>query len=160
MYPYEFPAMYIRPCLQSDLRAVQAIEEACYGAAEALPLIALTQFLELCGAGFVVCEIESGLVGFAIAGTTLEDPERGWILNVAVASDFQGRRIGPALCENLLGVLRRKGVNRVRATVAPDNVRSLKMLQAQGFIVVDDLPDYFGSGQRRWLMQRSISGIK
>jgi ribosomal protein S18 acetylase RimI-like enzyme len=152
--------MYIRRCLRSDLQAVRAIEEACYGVADALPLIALTQYLELCGAGFVVCECESRLAGFAIAGTALEDGELGWILNVAVASGFQGRRIGPALCERLLGVLGRKGVNRVRATVAPDNARSLKMLRELGFAAIDDLPDYFGSGQSRLLMERSISGIK
>jgi|SRR5579863_3095622 len=152
--------MHIRPCLRSDLRAVRAIEEASYGAADAFPLIALTQFLDLCGAGFVVCELESRLAGFAIAGTALEDRELGWILNVAVASGFQGRRIGPALCENLLSFLRRQGVKRVRATVAPDNGRSLKMLQGQGFVIVDDLPDYFGPGQSRLLMERSISGIK
>jgi ribosomal-protein-alanine N-acetyltransferase len=152
--------MRIRECLRSDLRAVRSIEEACYGVADALPLIALTQYLELCGAGFVVCEIESRLAGFGIAGTALENRQLGWILNVAVASGFQGRRIGPALCESLLAVLSRNGVSSVRATVSPDNARSLKMLQQLGFFVVDDLPDYFGSGQRRLLMQRSMSGIK
>jgi ribosomal-protein-alanine N-acetyltransferase len=157
---FELPAMRIRPCLRSDLQAVRAIEEACYGVADAFPLIALTQFLELCGGGFVVCEIESLLAGFAIAGTALEDRELGWVLNVAVAPGFQGRRIGPALCENLLSVHSRKGVRRVRATVAPDNARSLKMLQGLGFVMIDNLPDYFGSGQSRLLMERSISGIK
>ena len=72
---------------------------------------------------FVVCEIESRLAGFAIAGTALEDQQLGLILNVAVASGFQCRRIGPSLCENLLSFLSRKGVSRVRATVAPDNAR-------------------------------------
>ena len=152
--------MYIRECRQSDLPAVRGIEEACYGVADALPLIALTQYLELCGAGFVVCECESRLAGFAIAGTALEDGELGWILNVAVASGFQGRGIGPTLCERLLGVLSRKGVSRVRATAAPNNARSLKMLQGLGFVIIDDLPDYFGSGQSRLLMERSISGIR
>jgi hypothetical protein len=39
--------MPIRECLRSDLPAVRSIEDVCYGAADALPLIALTQYLEL-----------------------------------------------------------------------------------------------------------------
>lgn len=150
----EFPVMRIRECRASDLPAVRAIEEACYGLAEALPLIALKQYQELCGEGFIVCDSESGLAGFAIGGIALEDRERGWILNVSVLPDFQKRGIGQALCENLLSTLDRNGMKTVRATVSPDNSRSLKMLGRFGFEVIDDLADYFGPGQRRLLIER------
>src|SRR5579863_4780385 len=118
---FELPDIHIRGCKPSELHAVHAIELACFGVADALPLIVMRQYHELCGAGFVVGETPAELVGFAIAGATLEDRELGWILDVSVAPSHQGRGIGQSLCANLLATAAGNGVRRIRATVAPDN---------------------------------------
>jgi ribosomal protein S18 acetylase RimI-like enzyme len=148
----------VRECLASDLLAVHEIEKACFGVTNALPLIALTQYRDLCGPGFVIGEASSKVAGYAAGGIALgAGMDLAWILGVAVSPDFQGHRVGAMLCGNVLAALRRVGVQRVRATVAPDNARSLKMFGQLGFSVIEDSPDYFGPGQRRLVMERRLN---
>ncbi len=153
--------MLLRPCLESDLPSVHAIEEACFGPAGALPFLVLRQYLDLCGTGFIVCDSGAAmsgnaLTGFAIAGIALDDPTLGWIFDVSVAPGFQGRGLGPGLCRRVLSVLSEKGARRARATVRPENNRSLSMFLHLGFTVIADMPDYFGQNERRLLVEMQL----
>jgi ribosomal-protein-alanine N-acetyltransferase len=151
----------IRVCRESDLPAVQEIEEACFGAVNALPLIALTQYRELCGSAFAIAEAASRVAGYAAGAVALgEGMELAWILGVAVSPDFQGRRIGSMLCANVVATLSEFGVRRVRATVAPDNAHSLKMFGQLGFAVVADCANYFGPERRRLIVERQLSFLQ
>ena len=124
-----------------------------------LSRMTLTQYLYLFQSTFLVSESSNATVGFAVGGVAFSGvPEIGWILDVAVAPPFQGRRIGPTLCEHVVAALNRLGVRKIYATVAPENARSLQMLLSMKFHVTDDVADYFGPGQRRLLVERHEEG--
>ena len=146
----------VRGCRASDLKSVYEIEKTCHGTTGALPILALTQYKDLFGSGFLVGESASQIIGFAIGGIALgEGAKLAWVLDVAVLPSFEGRHVASTLCEHLLTVLESCEVLTVRATVAPENVRSLKLFRRLGFSVIDDIPDYFGPRERRLLLERS-----
>lgn len=144
----------IRGCRQADLDDVCRIEQTCYGSAHALQRIALTQYYDLCGPAFALAEISSEVVGFVVGGIAVDNDCRiGWLLDAAVLPTFQGRGVGQALCRHMLDRLVNLGIPTVRATVAPSNEHSLKLLRKLEFCVLDDIAEYFGPGQRRLLME-------
>ena len=133
--------------------AVHGIEKACYGNS-AIDRIALTQHLDLFAPGFLIAEYEEEIVGFVIAGATLTDaPRLGWILDVAVRPSHQGRGIAPAMCRKAIEELERREIRTVRATVAPQNDRSLRTFARLGFRVVEAVEDYFGPDEKRLVLE-------
>ncbi len=149
----------IRACRRDDLGAVFGIENACYGA-DALDRIAVTQYLDLFAPSFLVAEHvrdaehAEEIVGFVIAGATLGDaPRVGWILDVAVRPSHQGRGIAPAMCRRAIEELERREIRTVRATVAPQNERSLRTFARLGFRVVEAVEDYFGPDEKRLVVE-------
>lgn len=149
----------VRRCNRRDLSSVEAIERACFGIAGALPRVSLTQYFDLCEEAFLVGEIESQVVAFAIGGiATGRHGQIGWILDVAVFPGHQRKGIGLVLCERVCESLRSVGALRVRATVAPDNLASQGMLSRLGFAIVDEMADYFGPGEARLVVERAWRG--
>jgi len=148
------PGFSIRGCRPADLDEVCRIEQTCYGSAHALQRIALTQYFDLCGPAFALAEISSQVVGFAVGGIAVDNDCRiGWLLDVAVLPSFQGRGVGQAVCRYVRERLVNLGIRTVRATIAPGNEQSLKLLGNLEFSVLDDIAEYFGPGQRRLLME-------
>lgn len=148
------PALSIRGCHRADLDVVCGIEQVCYGA-HALERIALTQYFDLYEPAFALAETSSEIVGFAVGGIALgSDCSIGWLLDVAVLPSFQGIGVGQAVCRRVLDRLTGFGIRTVRATVAPGNQPSLKLLGKLGFRALGDIAGYFGPGQSRLLMER------
>jgi len=144
----------IRDCRFADLDDVCLIEQTCYGSAQALQRVALTQYFDLYGPTFALAEVSSETVGFGVGGIALGNECRiGWLLDVAVLPNFQGHGVGQAVCRHLLDSLVKFGIRTVRATVAPDNERSVRLLRRLEFFVRDDIDEYFGLRQRRLLME-------
>jgi ribosomal protein S18 acetylase RimI-like enzyme len=145
----------IRSCDRQDLDAIASIEQTCFGAAGALSRIALTQYFELGGSAFAVAESSEKIIAFAIgAMATGSSMPVGWVLDVAVLPDFQTRGVARDLGAHVINRLVELGAQRIRATVSPANRRSLNLLTRIGFDVVDDVADYFGPGERRFIMER------
>jgi len=144
----------IRACRRTDLDNVCKIEEICHGSAEAMRRVAFTQYFDLFAPAFILAETSSQAIGFAVGGMALGDQVcLAWLLDVATLPAFQGRGAGYAMSQRVLDRLIKAGAARIQATVAPGNDRSLKMLTRLGFHNIDDIPDYFGCGQRRFLME-------
>jgi len=130
------------------------IEQICYGTEHALHRIALTQYFDLCEPAFALAEVSSELVGFAVGGMALQkDFSEGWLLDIAVLPNFRRRGVGEAVCRRVIERLTGFGIRTVRATVAPDNQRSLSLLTRLGFHKSGDIPEYFGPGERRLVME-------
>jgi hypothetical protein len=88
----------IRECHHAGLDVVAQIEDACYGVANALSRISLTQYLDLFGSTFVVAESSNTAVGFAVGGVAYSvDRELGWLLDVAVLPMIAASWIGKHL---------------------------------------------------------------
>ncbi len=149
-----WPLFTTRLCLESDVGRVAQIEEECFGSSFALSRLALTQYLHLFRSAFHVAQALDDVVGFAIGGVTMTD-RAGWLLDLAIMPDMQGKGIGRRLATGVIVSLEGMGIQRILATVSPQNVRSLGLLESLGFRPVEDVADYFGPGERRLVLVRA-----
>lgn len=150
------PACYVRcvalrDATPADLAAIEALERAAFPQ-DPLPRVTLVQYLELFEGLFLVADGGAALLAYAVAGVTGEG-RIGWLLSAAVASEARGQGLGSALTQALVDRLRARGLFEIRATVAPHNTASRRMLSAAGLTVQAELPDYFGPGEHRLLMR-------
>jgi len=136
---------------------VAELERAAF-AQDALPLVALVQYLALAQELFVVVEGAAGLLAYGAAAIAA-DARTGWLLSAAVAPEARGQGVGGALTRELVARLQARGVVEVLATVAPHNTASRRMLSAAGLTVQAELPDYFGPGEHRLLMRWTSEGV-
>jgi ribosomal-protein-alanine N-acetyltransferase len=150
--------VYIRECRSEDITAIEELERLCFGNNHALPKIALRQYFDICQSAFCVAEISGRLIGFAVGAVTSGKPNDGWILDVAVHPDFRMKGVAKALIENVKEVLEGFGVNLIRATVSLHNKPSITMLTKANFKVVEEVPEYFGKGQPRLIMEINLRG--
>ena len=147
----------IRNCKRSDIETIVHIEKTCHGEINNLSIISLVQYLEMFGPAFIVVELNSEPIGFAIGGILLDDNNTtGWLLDIAVLPSFQHKGLGEKLCLEVVQRLNQYNINKIRATVSPDNKASLATLRKANFEPVGEDLNYFGPGQRRLIMQRNI----
>ena len=151
----------IRDCERGDLDTICRIEKICHGSVEALGRIAFTQYFDLFASAFVLAEAASQVIGFAVGGMVLGPQVRvAWLLDVATIPAFEGHGVGHIMSQCVIDKLIREGSERIQATVSPQNDRSSRMLTKLGFRIIDDIPDYFGCDQRRFLVELRHEGVK
>lgn len=90
-------------------------------------------------ATFLVAE-EDGVAGYVVA---LDAADEGEILNLAVAPDGRRHGLGRALVEEILDVLRERGVRQVYLEVRESNAAARALYAAQGFREVGRRPRYY-----------------
>ncbi|MFO0747258.1 MAG: GNAT family N-acetyltransferase [Myxococcota bacterium] len=101
-----------------------------------------------------VAEAPDGSIsGYALGALEDRDASLGWLMSVAVRQDGTG--LGTRLTARCVAGLEAVGARRIRLTVAPDNVRALKVYEALGFVAVGFERDYFGPGTDRVVMERA-----
>ena len=76
----------------------------------------------------------STVVGAALCG---HDGRRGYIYHLAVAPNYQGRRLGQQLVDECLEGLRHAGLERANILVAKDNPRGLAFWRRTGWEHLD-----------------------
>jgi ribosomal-protein-alanine N-acetyltransferase len=140
----------LRTATAADLPRVAALERAVFPQ-DPLPLLALVQYRELFEPLFLVVEGAEGLDAYGVAGIAAGG-RVGWLLSAAVAPSARGRGLGGALTQALVARLWAAGVVEIRATVAPTNTPSRRMLAAAGLEVLETAPDYFGPGEDRLIL--------
>ena len=145
-----------REAMRSDLATIAEIERSCFPH-DALPMIAFVQYFDLFGATFLVEEREGAIDGFVIAGAAASAAHEAWILDVAVAPDARGRGTASRLIEAALQKLSAARARVVRATIAPENDRSLALFTRAGFEIERTVDDYFGPGERRHVVRRTLA---
>jgi ribosomal-protein-alanine N-acetyltransferase len=149
----------IRDCIAADLDWICQIELKCHGVDGAITRVGMTQYFDLFASLFIVAEMESAVVGFAVGGIVASTEKRhGWLLDIAVLPHLQGKGIGFEMCKQVVDRLVKFGYGQIRATVAPDNAQSLKLLNRLGFVEVEDVANYFGRNQRRLVMDWNLKG--
>lgn len=139
----------VRNAVREDLAAIFALELATFPD-ETYGEIALRQFIDLFPERFFVAQIEGEIAGYGLGG--IDDAGEGWLLSLGVAPAHQGKRIGTALIDALLGSLAQVPV--IRLTVLPGNTGAQALYEKKGFTLEAYRTDYYGPGQDRLVMAR------
>ncbi|WP_459192299.1 GNAT family N-acetyltransferase [Halosimplex sp. J119] len=95
-------------------------------------------------------------VGYALAVTDGDD-EAGYLAELAVAPDAQGRGHGSVLVDELVERLGESGLEELRVTVREVDERAREFYRERGFERRDRLPDHYESGDGV-LLVREIDG--
>ncbi|MBP4044406.1 GNAT family N-acetyltransferase [Chromobacterium violaceum] len=142
--------MQLRQARRSDLSAVFAIEQAVFGH-HVYPDFFFRQALDLWPDWFWLAEDEAGApVGYAL-GAPSQEPDRLWVLSLALLPSCRGRGAGQALMWAVLQAMKPRA-RSVRLTVDPANPAA-GLYRKLGFAEIAREDDYFGPGEARLLLE-------
>lgn len=140
---------------RQDLEDLEDLELLTYGRAAQnvwglVPMIAHGQVF--------LARLEGEAVGWAIVNADWKDATAAFVWSFAVAQKHHQRGIGARLIAHVIEEMRRQGRQRLEVVVSPANARALHLAGRVGFERAAVLPAYFGPGEDRWLMVKSIAG--
>jgi ribosomal-protein-alanine N-acetyltransferase len=127
----------------TDVADVAALEKSLY----AFPW-SQGNFRDSVEAGYdcrVACD-GGRLVGYAILMVALDEAH---LLNLAVAAEWQGRGIGRAFLDHMLGIARAAGCQIVYLEVRPSNLAARHLYKLAGFQQIAIRPAYYPAVQGR-----------
>lgn len=84
---------------------------------------------------------------------------QAWILSLAVRPKYRQLGIGIGLMQTGLRDLTTEGAREVFLSVSPDNQGAIALYEKLGFTVDQWVEDYFGPGETRLLMKKSLGKI-
>jgi ribosomal protein S18 acetylase RimI-like enzyme len=130
----------VRPLNQNDFKAVVVIDEKVFSharpeyyetkfarALDEKNRIPLSMVAEVEGkvVGFVMCELFIGEYGIPVTTATLD--------TIGIDPDFQGQGIARQLMDELIGHLRKAGVQKINALVDWNDWQLIRFFSASGF---------------------------
>ena len=86
------------------------------------------------------------------------DPELVFIVGFLVRKELRGKRLGPKFLSELLAALKDDGARVVQLTVDDKNSRALELYTKAGFKNIAELPDEYGPGIDRILLELGLEG--
>lgn len=137
------PQVHFRSMRPSDVGDVAALEKSLY----AFPW-SQGNFRDSVEAGYecrVACD-GPHVIGYAILMIALDEAH---LLNLAVAAGWQGRGIGRAFLDHMLGIARGAGVQIVYLEVRPSNLAARHLYRQAGFQQIAIRPAYYPAVQGR-----------
>lgn len=147
-----YSALTIRPAGEADLPALTALERELFGGCS-YPYSLLRQMVDTFASGAQVAVAGGVFVGYSLA-VQAEDRDTAWLWSMGVHPAHRREGIGTRLVTNVLDTMQRWGVARLRLTVDPANLVAVSLYAAFDFKVTADVPDYFGPGEHRLVMER------
>ena len=145
--------MSYREATPADLPALAALEWAVFGE-EAYPAFFFRQAMDLWGPFFLVAEEGGRIAGYALAAPSATGSE-ACLLSAGVHPDARRRGLATGLLRALLDRLDAAGIATVWLTVHPENP-AVRLYERLGFEPVGEEADYFGDGEPRLRMERSL----
>lgn len=150
----------LRRAQETDLPELRRLDQEIFQEV-AYPGFLLRQLYDMYTEYFVVLDDGEGrLRGYVLAGTTVLGRD-SWILGLCVTRDRRGRGLGRELMEEILRLLLRDGVERVRLTVEPANRAAVRLYRSLGFHAEEPdgglRRDYFGPGMDRLVMRLDLN---
>lgn len=96
--------------------------------------------------------------GGAIAGSCqllrmLDAPEMFWVFGFYVRPGWRGRGLGRHLLEYAAAQVQAAGGEGLALSVSPANVVAINLYLSFGFRVVEEVADFYGPGEDRYVME-------
>lgn len=137
------PLPRLRPLHASDLEALMWIENRAYEFpwTEAI-------FRDCLAAGYECWVLEDAgtLLGYGVLSAAAGEAH---VLNVCVATEYQGRGLGRLLVRRLLDLARWHGVTQVFLEVRPSNPNAIALYHSEGFNEIGCRTNYYPARKGR-----------
>ncbi|WP_304124483.1 ribosomal protein S18-alanine N-acetyltransferase [Methanosphaera cuniculi] len=138
--------MIIRDFKPTDLDEVIRIEYESFS--EPYPVDIVMGLYEA-GAGFLVAEIASNIVGYIIFW--IKDGI-GHIIVIAIDSNFRGMQIGTLLLQRAIEIFYVNDICDVKLEVKKSNIRAIHFYQQNGFRQIAEEDKYYSDGETAVIM--------
>jgi len=147
----------IRIYRDEDFVAVAALEES--GLHEPYrSAVFVRQMREVCQETFLVAVIDDGdPVGYVVGTSVQHNFREAWILRLGVRDDQRRKGIGAALLKSVTGALQARHARTIRLSVSPKNQPAIRLYEGQGFGKEKIIPSYFGPGEDRIIMRKTLT---
>ena len=101
-------------------------------------------------------------VGDEIVGScqflrVLDEPGYLYVVGFYIRPAWQGRGLGRALLEALVEVCEALGAEGLILTVAPENLKALRLYRSAGFVDEAFVPGFYGVGEDRHVLRLRLS---
>lgn len=103
--------------------------------------------------GLYLGEVEGEVVGSCQLLRKLSEPEVLWVLGFYIRPEWQSRGMGRALLEAITRELPVLGAQGMVLTVAPENKKAMELYLNFGFRVVEEVGEFYGKGEDRYLLR-------
>lgn len=126
----------------ASIQAIASIERACF----ALPwpekeIVSVCNRADFCG---LVAQMNGETVGYLLGLALFEDAE---VLRVAVNEKFRGQKIGGAILDRFVELVRAKGAQRVFLEVRASNEPALRLYESRAFTRGRVREKYYENGE-------------
>ena len=150
--------MYQPPVLRvarhADMHAIGRLDADVFGE-EVYPAFFFRQAMDLWPELLIVAELEGRLLGYALGGVG-QDRSQGWLLSLAVLPEARGFGLAERMMLQVEQGLRMLQTARVRLTVDPANPAQ-RLYFRLGYELLAEEPGYFGPGEDRLLLEKSLA---
>lgn len=144
--------MNVRKWTIDDLRAIAAIEKACF--AEPWSEETLRDAFARENYFALVLETEGKTVGYACGTTLFEIAE---LPRIAVLKEYRGKGLGGALMERFFETVKERGAERIFLEVRVSNASAIGLYVSRGFEKTRVRKKYYGDGEDAVEMKKELS---
>lgn len=96
----------------------------------------------------------NSVVGFTVGTLVQDDSHSAWILRMMVKDGWRHRGVGTLLLSAVIDALKARDAASILLTVSPKNAPAVRLYTKFGFVRIDEIRDYFGPGEDRFVMKR------
>jgi len=94
------------------------------------------------------------IIGFVILS---QEPQKvGHIVTIDVVKSARGTGVGSALMNTAEDWALRRGLHLIYLETAEDNRPAQSFYMSRGYAKVEEIPDYYSSGQTAWVMVKYL----
>ena len=134
--------LIIRPMVKDDIDGVYEVEENCF--VDTWSKDAFNKELKNNLARYLVAELDNKIVGYVGIWFVVDE---GHITNVAVHSDYRGRKIGDKLVQALVELCRENNIVSMTLEVRVSNVVAQNLYKKYGFKLAGIRKEYYSDNK-------------
>ncbi|MDA8441642.1 MAG: GNAT family N-acetyltransferase [Peptococcaceae bacterium] len=107
---------------------------------------------------FLLKQDDKKIIGIAILMRDWEDIAKAYLIDYAIAEQFQGQGLGYHFLVEICKNLKEQGFERVGLTVDPENIGAVKLYKDKlGFKVAEMRENEYGKGHNRLIMRLDLT---
>lgn len=134
--------LIIRTMTKDDIDDVYKVEEDCF--VDPWSKEAIRQELKNNLARYIVAEIDGKVVGYVGVWFVLDE---GHITNVAVHSDYRGKKIGDKLIKELVELCKENNMSAITLEVRVSNIVAQNLYKKYGFKIGGIRKEYYSDNK-------------
>lgn len=146
--------MEIQPFTSTQLDTLYKIDQECFSPGISYTRKELARFIQHKLSKTWVAHSGNQIIGFVILG---REPQKvGHIVTIDVVQSARGTGVGSALMKMAEDWARRHGLHLIYLETAEDNRLAQSFYMTRGYAKVEEIPDYYSSGQTAWVMVKYL----